>query len=165
MRIAQVNTFYLNFLGVFAKEGFGHSDRVERTPDFGFVSPVLPFSSCVILGKSPDLHFLTTEWRSKSSVRHVWHDSWQRSACSVSKHLVIYKALFKQLPLSHREDLKPVGFKKLLSFKYCFRCIKKFFKLGNIKVHFPLEIIFSHIHLEESVRVCARARMCCVHFL
>lgn len=74
MRIAQVNTFYLNFLGVFAKEGFGHSDRVERTPDFGFVFPVLPFSSCVTLGKSPDLHFLTTEWRTKSSVCHVWRD-------------------------------------------------------------------------------------------
>ena len=42
----------------------------------------------------------------------------------------------------HQEDLKPVGY-KISSFKYHFRCISKFSKLGKVNVHLPLEIIFS----------------------
>lgn len=92
--IQGLSIFDLNFLDVFGKEGFGHSDRVGRTPDFGFESPVLLLSSCVALGKSPSLRFLTAEQGATNNVYHMG-SSWQRSACWVSAYLVIYEALFK----------------------------------------------------------------------
>lgn len=110
MRIVQVNTFYLNFLGILVMEGFGHSGRVERTPDFGFESPVLPLPSCVTLRKSPDLHFLTTDWGTKNSVYHIWGYHGKEAHVQCQSNWLFMKH-YSSCYSCHQEDLKPVGFK------------------------------------------------------